>query len=92
MRWNQPALFTGRHFEAKIIVLCVRWYLRFGLSSRNQEDAMAERNLSVDHVTIRRWMQRYAPELHQRCHSELRMTNVSGRVDETYLKIAGRWT
>jgi transposase, IS6 family len=53
---------------------------------------MAERNVSVDHVTIWRWVQRYAPELHQRCRSELRMTNRSWRVDETYLKIAGKWT
>src|SRR5947209_8580558 len=52
---------------------------------------MAERNVSVDHVTIWRWVQRYAPELHQRCRSELRMTNRSWRVDETYLRIAGKW-
>src|SRR5947208_6382406 len=53
---------------------------------------MAERNVSVDHVTIWRWVQRYAPELHQRCRSELRMTNRSWRVDETYLRISGKWT
>src|SRR3954467_4812844 len=89
---NRPALFRGRHFEAEIIVLCVRWYLRFGLSFRNLEELMAERNLSVDHVTIWRWVQRYAPELHRRCRSELRMTNRSWRVDETYFRIAGKWT
>ncbi len=69
MRWmrrNRPALFKGRHFEAEIIVVCVRWYLRFGLSFRNLEELMVERNLSVDHVTIWRWVQRYAPELHGR--------------------------
>src|SRR3954470_10484555 len=48
MRRNRPALFKGRHFEAEIIVLCVRWYLRFGLSLRNLEEIMAERNLRVD--------------------------------------------
>ena len=53
---------------------------------------MAERNVSVDHVTIWRWVQRYAPELHQRCRSELRMANRSWRVDETYLRITGKWT
>src|SRR4051794_27331269 len=89
MRRNRPALFRGRHFEAEIILLCVRWYLRFGLSFRNLEELMAERNVSVDHVTIWRWVQRYAPELHQRCRSELRMTNRSWRVDETYVRIAG---
>ena len=51
MRRNRPALFKGRHFEAEIIVLCVRWYLRFGLSLRHLEEIVAERNLSVDHVT-----------------------------------------
>ena len=92
MRRNRPALFKGRHFEAEIIVLCVRWYLRFGLSFRNLEEMMAERNLNVDHVTIWRWVQRYAPELNRRCRPELRRTNGSWRVDETYLRIAGKWT
>jgi hypothetical protein len=55
MQRNRPALFKGRHFEAEIIVLCVRSYLRFGLSFRNLEEMMAERNLSVDHVTIWRF-------------------------------------
>jgi transposase-like protein len=63
MRRKQPPLFKGRHFDAAIIVLCVRWYLRFSLSFRDLEEMMAERNLSVDHVTIWRWVQRYAPEL-----------------------------
>ena len=53
---------------------------------------MVERNVTVDHVTIWRWVQRYAPELHRRCRPELRMTNRSWRVDETYLRVAGRWT
>ena len=83
MRRNRPAVFKGRHFEAEIIVLCVRWYLRFGLSFRNLEEMMAERNVKVDHVTIWRWVQRYAPELNRRCRRELRATNGSWRVDET---------
>src|SRR5437763_5827411 len=92
MQRNRSALFKGRHFEAEIIVLCVRWYLRFGLSFRNLEELMAERNLAVDHITIWRWVQRYAPELHRRCRPELRMTHRSWRVDETYLRVAGKWT
>jgi transposase, IS6 family len=92
MRRNRPALFKGRHFEAEIIVLCVRWYLRFGLSLRNLEEIMAERSLSVDHVTIWRWVQRYAPELNRRCRTELRKTNASWRCDETYVRVAGKWT
>src|SRR3954447_9697799 len=92
MRRNRPALFRGRHFEAEIIVLCVRWYLRFGLSFRNLEELMVERNVTVDHVTIWRWVQRYAPELNKRCRPELCKTNRSWRGDETYLRVAGEWT
>src|SRR5262245_36988634 len=92
MKPKRPALFKGRHFEAEIIVLCVRWYLRYALSFRNLEEIMAERNLSVDHVTIWRWVQRYAPELNRRCRPELRITNRSWRVDETYCRVAGKWT
>ena len=92
MRRERPALFKGRHFEAEIIVLCVRWYLRYPLSFRQLEEIMAERNLSVDHVTIWRWVQRYAPELNRRCRPELRNTNRSWRVDETYCRVAGKWT
>jgi len=92
MAKRKPALFKGRHFEAEIIILCVRWYLRFALSLRDLEELMAERNLEVDHVTIWRWVQRYAPELSKRCRRELRRTNRSWRVDETYLRIAGKWT
>jgi len=92
MQRSRPALFKRRHFQAEIILLCVRWYLRFGLSFRNLEELMAERNLIVDHVTIWRLVQRYAPELNRRCRPELRMTNRSWRVDETYLRVAGKWT
>src|SRR5262245_52491182 len=69
---KRPALFKRRHFEADVIILCVRRYLRFCLSFRDLEERMAERNLSVDHVTIWRWVQRYAPELERRCRRELR--------------------
>src|SRR5947209_11678771 len=89
---KRPALFKGRHFEAEIIFQCVRWYLRYPLSFRQLEEMMAERNLSVDHVTIWRWVQQYAPELSRRCRPELRNTNRSWRVDETYCRVAGKWT
>ena len=74
-----------------IILLCVRWYLRYSLTYRDLEEIMAERNLSVDHVTIWRWVQRHAPILNQRIRRELRRPNRSWRVDETYIKIAGNW-
>ena len=74
-----------------IILLCVRWYLRYSLTYRDLEEMMAERGLSVDHVTIWRWVQRYAPVLNQRIRRELRRPNRSWRVDETYVKVAGNW-
>ena len=89
---NRPALFRGRHFEDRIIVLCVRWYLRYSLSYRDLEEMMAERNLDVDHSTIARWVLRYAGELNKRIRRDFRRPNRSWRVDETYVRVAGRWT
>ncbi len=82
--------FKWRHFQADIILLCVRWYLRYALSYRNLEEMMLERGLQVDHTTIYRWVQCYAPELEKRCQLHLKTTNDSWRVDETYIKGATR--
>ena len=83
--------FKWRHFEGEMILLCVRWYLRYALSYRDVEELALERGLSVDHTTVFRWVQRYAPELDRRCRPSLRATNDSYRVDETYIKIKKRW-
>ena len=83
--------FKWRHFEAEIILLCVRWYLRYSLSYRDREEMMAERGLSIDHTTIYRWVQRYAPELDKRCRPHLKACNDSWRVDEIYVKIKKIW-
>jgi transposase-like protein len=84
-------LFKWRHYESEIILTCVRWYLRYALSYRDLEEMMTERGLSVDHSTIFRWVQRYAPELDERCRPHLKQTNDSWRVDETYVKVRGKW-
>jgi transposase, IS6 family len=89
---KRPALFRGRHFEDVIIMLCVRWYLRYSLSYRDLEEIMEERGLSVNHVTIWRWVLRYAPILNQRIRREVRHPNRSWRVDEIYVRIAGKWS
>ena len=84
--------FKWRHYQGEIILLCVRWYLRYALSYRDIEEMMNERGLSVAHTTIYRWVQRYAPELEKRSRPYLRPTNDSYRVDETYAKIKGKWS
>jgi transposase-like protein len=87
---DQQNPFKWRHYEADIILLCVRWYVRYSLSSRDLEEMMRERGLHVDHTTISRWVQRYAPELEKRGPPHLNTTNDSWRVDETYVKGATR--
>ena len=88
---NQPNPFKWRHIEAEIILLCVRWYLRYSLSYRDLEEMMRERGLHVDHTTIYRWVQRYAPELDKRTRPHLKAWNDSWRVDETYIKVKKVW-
>ena len=88
---STSTLFKWRHFESEIILLGVRWYLRYSLSYRDLEEMMLERGITVDHTTIYRWVQRYGPELDKRCRPSLRATNDSWRVDETYIKVKGHW-
>ncbi len=83
---GQPWLFKWRQFEAEIIVCAVRWYLRYSLSYREVQELLVERGIRVDHSTIWRWVQRYAPELELRQREYLKPTNKSWRVDETYVK------
>ncbi len=88
---NHPSPFKWRHFEAEIILLCVRWYLRYSLSYRDLEEMMQERGLQVDHTTIYRWVLSSAPELEKRCRPHLKAPNDSWRVDETYIKVKKVW-
>jgi len=88
---STPSLFKWRHFLPEIILLNVRWYCRYALSYRDLEEMMAERGIEVDHSTINRWVLKYAPELDKRIRPHLKQTNDSWRVDETYIKVKGRW-
>src|ERR1700724_127915 len=81
--------FKGRHFPGEVIVLCVRWYLRYPLSYEHVAELVAERGVEVDASCIRRWVQVYAPELNKRCRPHLKPTNKSYRIDETYIKVNG---
>jgi transposase-like protein len=84
--------FKGRHFEGEIVLWAVRWYCRYGVSYRDLEQMMGERGASIDHSTIYRWVQRYAPEIEKRLRWQWREPrSASWRVDETYVKVRGQW-
>lgn len=84
-------LFEGRHFDREVIILCVRWYLRFELSFRALAKMMLERGLSIVHTTIMRWVHPYAPEFERRWNRFARPTGRSWRVDEMYVRVRGKW-
>ena len=87
----RPAIFKWRQTEPEVILCVVRWYLRYSLSFRDVEELLSERGLEADHTTIWRWVQRYGPELEARLRRHLKPTNKSWRVDETYVRVKGRW-
>src|SRR5918993_295067 len=84
-------MFKRRRFPVEIILLCVRWYCKYGISYRDLAEMMSERNVSVHLSTIFRWVQRYAPEIEKRVRSHQGHRSGSWRVDETYLRVSGRW-
>jgi transposase-like protein len=88
---GSPTLFKRRHFDREIIILCVRWYLTYKLSYRDLTAMMAERGIDLAHTTIMRWVQRYVPEFEKRWQRYARPVGISWRVDETYIKIRGKW-
>src|ERR1700682_241794 len=86
-----PSAFKGFRFPPEVIVLGVRWYLRFGLSYRDVEELLAERGIEVDHVTVYRWVQRFTPLLADAAQPCRHAVGDRWYVDETYVKVAGRW-
>ncbi|MEK4835320.1 MULTISPECIES: IS6 family transposase [Bacillus] len=84
-------LFKWKHYQPDIILLTVRWYLRYNLSFRDLVEMMEERGLSVAHTTIMRWVHQYGPEFDKRIRRHLKQTNNSWRVDETYIKVKRQW-
>ena len=89
------SIFSGRHYHPKDVILwAVRWYCRYGVSYRDLEEMLTERGVPVDHTTVYRWVQRYAPELDKQTRWYRRVgewTAQSWRVDETYIRIGGKW-
>ena len=85
------SLFERRRFPVAIILLCVRWYCKYGISYRDLAEMMQERGVAVDPSTIFRWVQRYAPEIEKRIRPYQGPRSGSWRVDETYVRVGGRW-
>ena len=84
--------FKGRHFRGEIVLWAVRWYCRYTISYRDLEAMMTERGVAVDHSTIYRWVQRFAPQMEKRLRWQWRRPqSVSWRIDETYVKVRGKW-
>jgi IS6 family transposase len=83
--------FAGFRFPPEIIVLALRWYLRYGLSYRDVEELLAGRGIEVDHVTVYRWVQRFTPLLTDAARPCRHAVGDRWFVDETYAKVAGEW-
>ena len=86
-----PSGFAGFRFPAEIIMLAVRWYLRYGLSYRDVEELLAERGIDVDHVSIYRWVIRFTPLLIDAARPCRHVVGDRWHVDETYVRVAGEW-
>jgi transposase-like protein len=87
----QRSAFTGFRFPSEVIILAVRWYLRFGLSYRDVEELLVERGVEVDHVTVYRWVQRFTLLLADPARPCRHLVGDRWFVDETDVKVAGRW-
>lgn len=83
--------FKGRQFTIEVILWAVRWYLMFPISYRDLELMLQDRGVEIAHTTLFRWVQAYAPEIEKRIRPHLRPSNGSWRVDETYVRVKGRW-
>ena len=83
--------FRGFRFPAEVILWAVRWYLQFPISYRDLERMLADRGVAVDHTTMYRWVQHFAPELEKRMRRHLHPCRGPWHVDETYIRVIGQW-
>ena len=83
--------FKGAHFPPEVILMGVRWYVAYPLSTRHVEELMLERGVHVDHSTVSRWVVKYSPQLEEAFHRRKRPVYISWRMDETYIKVKGEW-
>jgi transposase-like protein len=85
------SVFAGLRFPPGVISVAVRWYLRYSRSYRDVEELLAERAVTVDPVTIYRWVQRFTPEFVEAARPCRQAPADRWFVDETYVKVAGKW-
>ena len=83
--------FKGVHHPKSVILYAVFFYLRYAVSYRDLEEIMAERGVRVDHATLNRWVVKFSPLIAARAQARKRSTATSWRVDETYIKVKGKW-
>ncbi len=88
---SRPVVPVQAPLAVEIILLCVRWYCKYGISYRDLAEMMQERGVEVDPSTIFRWVQRYAPEIEKRVRPYQGHRSGSWRVDETYVRVGGKW-
>ncbi len=85
-------IFKGRHFNYDVIIWAVRWYCKYGISYRDLEEMLCERGVEVDHCSIYRWVQYYAPKMLEKLKWYWKpRLGFSWRVDETQIKVKGKW-
>ncbi len=89
---ERAGVFKGRHFTSEVILWALRWYLAFPISYRDLAAMLSDRGVEVDHTTLFRWVQAYAPSWSSAVRRHLRLCTGSWRVDETYIKVKGVWT
>ena len=87
----RSSLFKQHRFPREIILCAVRWYLRYPLSYQDVVDLLAERGITVDRSTVFRWVQKFSPEMMKRTEKHLRRASVDWHVDETYIRVGGKW-
>ncbi len=88
---ENQCLFKRKQYQPDIILLTVRWYLRYIHHFRGLVEMMGELGLFKSHTTIMVWVHQYGLELDKRIRRHLKQTNYSWKVDETYIKVKGQW-
>ena len=84
--------FKGNHFPKSVILYAVFFYVRYGVSYRDLEEIMAERGVEIDHATLNRWVVKFSPLIAASAQARKKPTAISWRMDETYIKVRGKWT